>query len=350
MIWSKRSSSSVSSRDKHYEAVVKEWLRVAHATAEGDFEARAMHVAGTEDMTDAAEFREAFNLLLDRTDAYVRESAASLNAASQGRYSRRFLPAGMAGSVRVSAATINEAIASMAASSEKLEAAAQVRIQLADQLEQTVFHVAEQLAAASTELSATSAGLAESARLAVDEANSADKTVRSVEAAATQVEGVVKLISGIASQTQLLALNATIEAARAGEAGKGFAVVANEVKELAHETATATESIAQRVVGIQTAVHKAAEEIGQITLIVGQINDFEATIAGAVEEQTATTAAMADTAARVASASATMVANLDEVSSATEETTRSVQTILVEAREITDTSTKLQDVLAGFGS
>ena len=104
-----------------------------------------------------------------------------------------------------------------------------------------------------------------------------------------EIGNVVKVITSIAEQTNLLALNATIEAARAGEAGKGFAVVANEVKELAQETARATEDIARRVEAIQADTTGAVEAIGEISTIITSINDYQLTIASAVEEQTATT-------------------------------------------------------------
>ncbi|KMM45125.1 chemotaxis protein, partial [Cellulomonas sp. A375-1] len=104
-----------------------------------------------------------------------------------------------------------------------------------------------------------------------------------------EIGNVVKLITTIAEQTNLLALNATIEAARAGEAGKGFAVVAGEVKELANETAKATEDIARRVEAIQSDTTGAVGAIGEIETIIASINDYQLTIASAVEEQTATT-------------------------------------------------------------
>ena len=100
---------------------------------------------------------------------------------------------------------------------------------------------------------------------------------------------MVKVITSIAEQTNLLALNATIEAARAGEAGKGFAVVANEVKELAKETAKATEDISRKIDAIQGDTAEAVKAIKEIRGIIGQVNDIATTIASAVEEQTATT-------------------------------------------------------------
>jgi methyl-accepting chemotaxis protein len=117
-------------------------------------------------------------------------------------------------------------------------------------------------------------------------------TVARLGDSSIEIGNVVKMITSIAEQTNLLALNATIEAARAGDAGKGFAVVANEVKELARETASATEEISCRVEMIQSDTADAVSAIGEISQIISRINDFQLSIATAVEEQTANSAEM----------------------------------------------------------
>ncbi|MBN1170731.1 MAG: hypothetical protein JXA67_01030 [Micromonosporaceae bacterium] len=119
-------------------------------------------------------------------------------------------------------------------------------------------------------------------------ANATNTTVTKLGESSVEIGNVVNLINAIAEQTNLLALNATIEAARAGDLGKGFAVVAGEVKELAQETAKATEDISRRVAAIQADTTGAVTAIGEITAIISRINDYQMTIASAVEEQAAT--------------------------------------------------------------
>jgi methyl-accepting chemotaxis protein len=255
-----------------YAAAVTEWLRTCRAAADGDLEARAAAVPGTEQQPDILELRTMLNRLLDRTDAYVRESAASLEAASEGRFYRRFLVSGTTGVFRAGADTINAATTEMAATQDRLDAATARRLELADRLEQTVAQVAEQLAAAATELSATAAGLSDSAKHAVTEADAAGGTVRSLETASTEIQDVVQVISSIAAQTRLLALNATIEAARAGETGRGFAVVATEVKSLADSTARSTERITEQVQAMQEAAVASTAAMGTVESTVREMS------------------------------------------------------------------------------
>jgi methyl-accepting chemotaxis protein len=157
---------------------------------------------------------------------------------------------------------------------------------------------------------------------------------------------VVKVITTIAEQTNLLALNATIEAARAGEAGKGFAVVAGEVKELAEETARATGDISGRVESIQVAVRQAAAEIAQIGETIGRINDFQATIAGAVEEQNATAAEMATSVAHAADGGRQIAVSLDEMQAAAQRTNQDLESIRAAARQLADLAGELEGSMA----
>jgi len=158
----------------------------------------------------------------------------------------------------------------------------------------------EELAASIGEIGRQVATAAAVAQDAVDQARSTDLIMRELAAAAEKIGEVVNLITAIAGQTNLLALNATIEAARAGEAGKGFAVVASEVKNLATQTAKATDEIGQQVAGVQNSTSQAVSAIQAITAVIGQIDGIASSIATAVEEQGAATREIARTVEGVA--------------------------------------------------
>ena len=204
---------------------------------------------------------------------------------------------------------------------------------------QTVAAASEQMGASIHEIARSASEASTAGRTAVESTEDVNVTIGRLGESSAAIGGVVALINTIAQQTNLLALNATIEAARAGEAGKGFAVVAGEVKELAQETARATDEITTRITQIQADVDTAVSAISTTTAVIGQVNDHQSSIAGAVEEQSATTTAMAanvseaavgassiaENVLSIAGTSQTMVGTIDQVRSAADELARSSQ-------------------------
>jgi methyl-accepting chemotaxis protein len=183
---------------------------------------------------------------------------------------------------------------------------------------------------------------------AVKTAETTNATVAKLGESSTEIGQVIKVITSIAQQTNLLALNATIEAARAGEAGKGFAVVANEVKELAKETAKATEDISRKIEAIQTDTKGAVQAIAQISGIINQINDISNTIASAVEEQTAVTNEIARNVAEGAKGGAQVAENIASVAQAAKSTTQGANDTQTAATELSRMATELQKVVSQF--
>jgi methyl-accepting chemotaxis protein len=156
------------------------------------------------------------------------------------------------------------------------------------------------------------------------------------------------VITSIVQQTNLLALNTTIEATRAGEAGKGFAVVANEVKELAKQTAKATEEISQKIDAIQTDTKGAVRAIADVTGIINQINDISNSIASAVEEQTVTTNEINRSMAEAARGVGDITQNMTGVAAAAQSTTSGANEAQRAAHELSNTAASLQAVVAHY--
>ena len=213
---------------------------------------------------------------------------------------------------------------------------------------QTVATGSEEMGASIREIAHNANEAARVASDAVGVAESTNATVTKLGESSAEIATVVKVITSIAEQTNLLALNATIEAARAGEAGKGFAVVANEVKELAQETARATEDISRRVAAIQADTGSAVGAIGEITEVIARINDFQVTIASAVEEQTATTNEMNRNVAEAATGSGEIAANIAGVAAAAGTTTEGVADSQRAATELARMSAELQTLVNRF--
>jgi methyl-accepting chemotaxis protein len=213
---------------------------------------------------------------------------------------------------------------------------------------QTVAAGSEEMGASIREIAQSASEAAQVAGRAVAAAETTNVTVSRLGASSREIGDVVKVISSIAEQTNLLALNATIEAARAGEVGKGFAVVANEVKELAQETARATEDIARRVEAIQADTAGAIGAIEEVSSVISRINDYQTTIASAVEEQTATTAEMDRNVTEASTGSGGIATTIAGVAAAARSTTESVAESQRAAVELADVSSRLQELTAQF--
>ena len=215
---------------------------------------------------------------------------------------------------------------------------------------QTVSTGTDEMSVSIREIAKNAAEAARVGSAAVKVAESTNGVVGKLGESSADIGKMIKVITSIAQQTNLLALNATIEAARAGEAGKGFAVVANEVKELAKETAKATEDISQKIETIQNDTRSAVGAILQISQIIGQINEFQNTIASAVEEQTATTSEMARNVNDAARGSKDIAQNIPAVARAAESTSSGASDTERAAAELSRMAAEMQNLLARFKS
>jgi methyl-accepting chemotaxis protein len=267
--------------------------------------------------------RELFRVSVNKNADKVTSSSEQLSGVAREMLNNADYTTSQADVVAAASSSVSGAVASVAASAEEMSA--------------TVREIARSANEA--------AKVATNAVRAADETN---RTVAHLGESSSEIGKVIKTITSIAQQTNLLALNATIEAARAGEAGKGFAVVANEVKELAKQTAHATEDISRKIEAIQTNTRGAVAAIQQIGAIIGQINDFQTTIASAVEEQAATTKEIARNAADAAESSTMILNNIGSVTSASRSTATGAANTLRAAEELARLATDLRTALDQF--
>jgi methyl-accepting chemotaxis protein len=367
----------------NYQRAFQTAQAVCQRAADGDLEAR---ITNTQEFGELSPFLVAINKLLDQVDAYVRESAASLEYASQNKYFRPFLLRGMRGDFQRGAEVINTARETM-----------KHRHDLTEEFQETVSKVVDVVSAAATTMESTATGMAEDAQTThsqsltvasaseqaamgaqsvaasteqltasigeigrqseqsmaaaetvVAETNQASAAAKELEEAAQRIEQVANFIKDIASQTNLLALNATIEAARAGEAGKGFAVVASEVKTLAGQVADATSDIEGHIASILGASQRTGKSIRDIDTRMQDVREVTSAIASAIQQQSAATEEISTNVQQTAGGAKEISSSVSQITEASEKTGDGAKAVLESARGLSQEADQLSSSVKEF--
>ncbi len=308
---------------------VESILEVVNAAATGDL-TKSITVRGEDPIGQMGASLERFFSDLRKSVSSIAENASALAGASE---------------------ELSAVSNSMSSNAEETSTQANVVSAASEQVSHNVSTVAtgvDEMNAAIREIAKSASEASRVSQQAVSVANNTNSTIAKLGESSAEIGKVVKVITSIAEQTNLLALNATIEAARAGEAGKGFAVVANEVKELAKETAKATEDISAKIATIQTDTQGAVAAIRQISEVINQINDISNTIASAVEEQTATANEMGRNVGEASRGSTEIAQNITTVASAAQSTSQGANNTQQAAGELSRMAMELTQLVSQF--
>jgi methyl-accepting chemotaxis protein len=304
-------------------------LDVVNAASDGDL-TRELKVSGTDDAGQIGEGLSKFLTKMRTSVQAIGHNAETLASASE---------------------ELTATSQQMAGNAEETSAQSGVVSAASDEVSknvQTVATGAEEMSASIKEIAQNASEASRVAAEAVTVAESTNTTISKLGESSAEIGQVIKVITSIAEQTNLLALNATIEAARAGEAGKGFAVVANEVKDLANQTAKATEEISGKIGAIQSDTKSSVDAIAEISEVINKINDISNTIASAVEEQTATTAEIGRNVGEAARGTAEIAQNITGVAQAAESTTQGATDTQGASSELSKMATELQGLVGQF--
>jgi methyl-accepting chemotaxis protein len=323
---------------------------------------RGISVPGTDRKDEIGSMARAVQVFKENADEMDRlrdeRSASEARAAAQRRADMQKLADEFQAAVGGIVQTVSSASTQLEAAAGTLTRTAEVTQEMSGSVAaaseqasanvQSVASATEEMTSSVNEISRQVQESAKIASAAVKQADQTDARINELSQAAGRIGDVVKLITAIAEQTNLLALNATIEAARAGEAGRGFAVVASEVKQLASQTAKATDEISSQIAGMQSATQDSVAAIKQISGTIGRIAEIASTIAAAVEEQGAATQEIARNVGEAAKGTQQVASNITEVNRGASETGSASAQVLSSAQSLSRESGSLRAEVDNF--